>query len=152
ELQVAGLRLQADTLFAEPLAFDDVRLRGTASGGGDQPWSLRLEQAAVNNADFELALAGSWRDKPGTEAGVIDLKGRFQRAELAALVRYLPLTVNVDARDWMRAGLLKGRLLDAPVAVSGDLTAFPYGERPEAGDFLVHGRIADAVIDYVPAQ
>src|SRR5690606_17087300 len=95
ELQIAGLKLRADALFAEPLSFDDVRLRGSASGGGDQPWALRLEQAAVNNADFELAVAGSWRDTPGTKAGLIDLKGRFQRMELAAIVRYLPLTVNV---------------------------------------------------------
>src|SRR5690606_16915800 len=74
-----------------------------------------------------------------------------ERAELSAIVRYLPAIVDEDAKQWMRHGLLAGRLLEAPVRLQGDLVQFPFGDQPESGDFFVGGKVQDVVIDYAPA-
>src|SRR5690606_1952474 len=70
----------------------------------------------------------------------------------AAIVKYLPNFVDADARAWMHRGLLAGRLSNAPVRVQGDLDYFPFGERPDKGDFELGGAVAGVVIDYAPAS
>lgn len=151
-VRIGGLTLNITDQFETPLQFDEIAV--SADVGSEALSGLRLEfdQAQLRNADMDLALQGSWSQYGAGSAGLVDVQGRFHRAELAAIVRYLPRIVNNDARDWLRYGLLEGRLLDAPVRVQGDLARFPFGDNPAQGDFSVGGRVQDAVIDYAPAS
>lgn len=114
-----------------------------------QDWTLTVEEAALQNADAHITLRGNWRSGSG-EAGMAALQGRILRASMPAIHRYLPLTVNADARLWLRQGLLQGEIREADFDVSGDLAYFPFQERADAGDFNLKGQFQDAVIDYMP--
>lgn len=142
-----GLVVKVPEAFDSPLAWDDIALSLGAQRTPSAGVKLALDRAQFRNADMDLDLQGSWQQLGG-EAGVADIQGRFHRAELAAIARYLPRLVDEDAREWMRHGVLAGRLLDAPLRLKGDLMHFPFGEQPASGDFEVAGAVHGAVIDY----
>src|SRR5690606_28131243 len=81
-----------------------------------------------------------------------DISGRFLRAELSAIARYLPHIVDGNAKAWLRQGLLAGRLIHAPLLLKGDLVHFPFGENPDRGEFFLGGPVRGAIIDYAPAD
>lgn len=149
-VQMKGLQVEAGEVFESPLLFDEVAVLSGVQRDAATGLRLEFDHAQVRNADMDLVVQGNWQEKGG-DAGLIDLQGRFERAELAAIVRYLPAVVNDDARIWLRHGLLAGRLLEAPVRLQGDMAYFPFGEQPDSGDFILGGAVKGAVIDYAPA-
>lgn len=150
-VRMSGLKLEIPVEFQQVLVFDEIAASAALSLDAQGGLLLALEQAQLRNADMDLELQGSWSRHGAGSAGLVDMQGRFHRAELAGIVRYLPSSVNDDARSWLGYGLLAGRILDAPLRVQGDLARFPFGDDPEQGDFLVSGKVQGAVIDYAPA-
>ncbi|MER1966449.1 YhdP family protein [Castellaniella sp. GW247-6E4] len=147
-IQTRGLVLSNPEWFQHPIALGwldaEARLRL-----GDSP-SVDLDQLRWRNPDIDVSASGTWR--ANDRAGLINVQGVIARAQLAAIHRYLPLEVDADARDWLAHGLKAGILTDARLRLSGELAEFPFGDHPEAGDFLVAGPYRSAVIDYVPAE
>ena len=148
--QVRGLSVTSE-VFEHALNFDELSLN--AAVGRDARTGLRalVDRAHIRNRDMDLIVEGEWQELGGGVAGLADLSGRFNRAELSAIVRYLPTIVHGEARKWMEHGLLAGRLSDAPVVFRGDLAHFPFGDHPERGDFKLGGKVQGVVIDYAPA-
>lgn len=149
-MRLNGLVVEAPEVLTTPLHFDAIAVSGSLAR--DELFGLTVEadRLQVRNADMDLDVNGRWQELGAGTAGHIDMNGRFERAELAAIVRYLPVVVDEDARAWMRNGLLAGRLTEAPVRLQGDLAHFPFGEQQDKGDFAVGGPVQDVVIDYAP--
>lgn len=101
QLQMAGVRLTAQDLFAQPLQFDKVRFSGWTDAADGGHARLGVDEASFLNADMDLTLNGTWQARPDAEAGFADLTGRFRTLRAPAIVTYLPLLVDADARDWM---------------------------------------------------
>ena len=150
-MKVDGLHVEADDVLDTALAFGSIAMQGEADWASDTGLKVAADQLQLRNADMDVELSGSWQELGGEKAGIIDVEGRFNRAELPAIVRYLPALVDEDAKEWMRHGLLAGTLREAPLHLQGDLLHFPFGERPDAGDFRLAGRVDGAIIDYAPA-
>lgn len=151
-LRLHDLSVSVPAEFEAPLQFQDIALSGGIAGDSAQGLQLHVDRAQVRNADMDLELQGGWRQHGGGKAGLIDAHGIFTRAELAAIVRYLPSAVGDEARDWLHHGLLAGRLTNAQVFLKGDLIHFPFGDLPGSGDFYVGGDVHGAIIDYAPAS
>lgn len=149
-MRSSDLSLRGSALFAEPIELGRLDVAGRFTPG-EQP-IFDIESLAWHNRDVDLLAHGRWQAGGTSAAGVIDLQGRIQRARLDAIHRYLPNEVDEDARAWLSTGLAAGELVDGTLRLQGDLAQFPFGEQPEAGDFLVQGAYRDAVIDYAPAQ
>uniref|UniRef100_UPI00333ECE8C YhdP family protein n=1 Tax=Castellaniella defragrans TaxID=75697 RepID=UPI00333ECE8C len=147
-VQTQGLDLRDPEWFQHPIALG--RLDAEAQVRVGEPLSVTFDQLHWRNPDIDVSAAGSWR--AGEGAGEIDLEGTIARARLDAIHRYLPLVVNADARDWLAHGLRAGTLTDARLSLRGDPARFPFGDHPEAGDFLVAGAYHGAVIDYAQAE
>lgn len=154
-LELRGLKLDLPEVFEHSLEVDELTLRGSLKREAHSGMALQLRQARVVNGDMDASLAGEWRrGAPGT-AGWVDLHGRFERASMAAIQRYLPLTVEADARDWMRTGLLAGQVRQADFLMRGVVDDFPFGDErsPDvAGAWRLDGRYENAIIDYVPPE
>ena len=56
------------------------------------------------------------------------------RGAMPAIHRYLPLTVNPDAREWLATGLPAGEMRSAAITLKGDLDDFPYGAPGAQGE------------------
>lgn len=133
-------------VFAQPLSLGFLeargRLRHTAT------WDLTLDDLDWRNPDIALRGAGTWQS--GGPAGRADFQGTIARARLDAIHRYLPLEVNPDAREWLAGGLRAGEITEARWRLQGDLAEFPFGARPQAGDFRLQGNFRGARIEFVP--
>ena len=110
-------------------------------------WSLSLA-----NADLQGQWQGQWRPAPdGRSPGMLTLQGRIERAQAAAVHRYLPLNLPPEVRHYLRDALVQGRYEDVKVQIQGDLDKLPFA-RPEDGTFLFAGELKDAEFDMVPAS
>lgn len=151
-LAMTGFGLRVPDLFAQYLAVDQLNAQGTVHRDEQARLSVSKMNLALRNPDLDAQLTGSWREDAKFEAGVADWQGQFKHLNLAALVNYLPLTVNPLAREWMQAGLVQGAVRDGTIRLQGGLDTFPYGLSPEDGSFEVAGRLDDGIVDYQPAR
>lgn len=151
-LSMNGFGLRVPDLFAHYLALDQLNAQGMVHRDEQARLSLSDMNLALRNPDLDAQLTGSWREDAKFEAGVADWQGQFTHLNLAALVNYLPLTVNPLAREWMQAGLVQGAVRDGTIRLQGGLDTFPYGLSPADGSFEVVGILGQGIVDYQPAQ
>ena len=127
--------------------------------GADARWTLeRVEDALVvavdvkelrfASADAAGIVSGTYRTQ-GRGPGVVDLKGRMERAEASRVARYLPLQLPATIRDWARTAILAGRSEDASFRLRGDLWDFPF-RNPASGDFSITADVRDGTLRYAP--
>ena len=82
--------------------------------------------------------------------GVLDLQGSLSRADVAALARYMPLTLADATREYLQQALLAGSASNVRFKVRGDLAKFPFTDARQ-GDFRVTADIQNASFAYAPA-
>lgn len=135
-----------------PAVFPESRLAFSmlhAEGGWVRDGG-RLE-IGLDNASFEnpdAAGSASGRYWPAAQgAGEIDLSARLTRADTEAVWRYLPRVVNDQTRDWLRRGIVGGRVPDARLRLKGPLDQFPFRDG-KSGQFLVTTKVFGARLDY----
>jgi uncharacterized protein (TIGR02099 family) len=107
---------------------------------------FQLARAEFHNADARGDAVGSYRHT-GRGPGEIDLTARLTQAAGNAVWRYMPLVVNKDTRDWLRAGIVGGRSENATLRLKGPLDKFPFRDG-KGGIFQVKGRILGATLDF----
>ncbi|TSE33102.1 hypothetical protein Tchar_01849 [Tepidimonas charontis] len=143
-------------VFEDPrLAFDelDAELRWRLDGDAVDVDVPRLRFA---NADAAGSGRARWRtaDPASSRArdrfpGVLDLDVQLSRANAAQVARYLPLTVDADARHYVRTAVRAGQASEVRFRVSGDLWDFPFASAAD-GRFDVRARLRDVTLDYAP--
>lgn len=130
------------------LRFDTLNIRGgwkKAASDADGQFTINIAEAALTNADLKATLYGDYRVQPG--GGYADLDGRVERATGSRIERYLPMTVNQDVHEWLRAAILKGELSQGTFKLKGDLAHFPFRSAKE-GVFQVRGRVGKAQLKF----
>lgn len=138
--------LELPTVFADPrLEFEQLsaKLNWTMAEGRVD---LQLQNLAFDNKDAAGTASGRYRsslDGPGE----IDLTALLGRADGSAVWRYMPLAVNRDVRDWLRASITGGRADDARLRLKGDLKDFPFADGKQ-GIFQVSAKFAGADLRY----
>ena len=108
-------------------------------GPDARDWFVDIAELRVRNEDLDARLQGQWRAEGKTAAGSADLRGVMIRGAMPAIHRYLPLTVNPDAREWLATGLPAGEMRSAAITLKGDRT-ISYGA-PGAGRIRHRGRV-----------
>lgn len=143
------VRIDLPRVFPEPT----LTLAGMQAEIG---WRLRgddieflLSRLAFHNDDARGEATGSYRinRNDGAGPGEIDLSAKLTQAAGNAVWRYMPLAVNVDARDWLRTSIIGGRSETASLRLKGPLAEFPF-RGGKGGIFQVKGTIQGATLDY----
>ncbi|HJV28522.1 MAG TPA: YhdP family protein [Aromatoleum sp.] len=146
--RLAGNRatLELPTVFPEPrLGFSMLRADGGWSRAGER---LQIGIDSLNFENPDAAGSASGHYWPAAEGpGEIDLTARLTRADTQAVWRYLPRVVNDDTRNWLRHGIVGGRVPDARLRLKGKLADFPFRDG-KSGQFLVTTRVFGARLDY----
>ena len=147
-LDSRDLRVELPAVFPEPvLAFAQFEAdAGWKAGAGGI--DLRLARAVFRNEDAQGEASGTYR-YTGQGPGEIDLSAKLTNAAGNAVWRYMPLVVNQDARDWLRAGIVGGISDSATLRLKGPLAQFPFRDG-RGGIFQVRGTIRGATLDYAP--
>ena len=154
-LAMANASLDLAGWFAEPV-LPLAQLSADVQWKKDGP---RLD-AAVSNLRFANADAQGevqllkWANHEASGAllagpGLLDLQASLSRAELARVHRYLPLSMDAEARNYLRDAVRGGTAGGAKFVLKGDLRQFPFAQ-PKQGEFRVSANLANANYAYVP--
>lgn len=162
-VRAAGATLGFPGIFAEPaIPLGSVIARASWTVGAADareamdaadtpalpPIAVEVEELRFQNTDAAGQVSGRWRSG-GKGAGIVDLVGRLERARADRAVRYLPLQIPADVRDWVGAAISGGRSDDVRFRLRGDLEDFPF-ERPADGEFSVDARLLGTTLRYAP--
>jgi len=147
-LESRAAALELPTVFADPLLeFEQLNAKASWTMS-DGRVDVQLQNLAFEGRDAAGTASGRYRsslDGPGE----IDMSARLSRADGAAVWRYMPLVVNRDVRDWLRAAITGGRADEARLRLKGDLKDFPFADGRN-GLFQVTAKIAGATLRYAP--
>ncbi|HSO05876.1 MAG TPA: YhdP family protein [Pelomicrobium sp.] len=141
----AASELAMPKIFAAPIRFDSLSIRGAWSKVGDTT-EVTLRKVAFANGDIAGSVTGTYQTSPAGP-GAANLSGSLTRADARAIYRYLPLEVSAQAREWLRTSLLGGRAVDTRFTLKGDLDRFPFTDDQE-GLFEVTTRAVGVELSY----
>jgi uncharacterized protein (TIGR02099 family) len=114
----------------------------------DDHVEVKFSNVNLANADGAGSLSGTYstRSRYPDSPGVIDLTGRFARADAKAVYRYIP-HLPKSVQDYLKDAIVSGQASDARLHLKGDLHEFPYRDG-KSGTFQVSARVANAVFRY----
>jgi len=144
-------------VFAEP-ALHFNHLRGEIRWTRDNDnLEVRLPALEFDNDDTSGSANVLWRTGPKSGAdprgaGWIELDGKFGRADVRRIPRYLPLTVGPQLRNWLAAALVSGSAPETSVRLAGDLERFPFTGLPALAGKGTLGKLLDRAKRTSPAN
>ncbi|MDE2598346.1 MAG: TIGR02099 family protein [Rhodocyclaceae bacterium] len=141
----AGLSLPS--VFPEPnIPLHKLEAKLNWKRNGDK-YDVNIDALRFANADAEGAAQGHYHGEVG-KAGDIDLTAQLTRADGTAVWRYLPASVNIDARNWVRQGVTSGHSNDVRLTLKGPLEKFPFADN--SGTFKVLVKAQNATVHPAP--
>lgn len=118
----------------------------------------QLDNVRLSNADAEGTAQVRWQTSEvptGSAAsrfpGVLDLTATLTRADATRVHRYLPLTVNADARHYVREAVRGGSSNRVEFRVQGLVDHVPFEKPGERGEFRISAPLRNVDFDYIPA-
>jgi uncharacterized protein (TIGR02099 family) len=149
-LTVANGQLRLPSTGIEPIEADQITAQVAISRVGAQGVDVRVQDLALASPDGLITARGSWRldETSAQKAGVLDIEGTLARFHLPRLHRFMPDTVDADARRWLARALGSGLVPRASFQIKGAVDDFPYGGADEPGTFRVNGQVQDVSIDF----
>ncbi|MCM8599774.1 MAG: TIGR02099 family protein [Candidatus Accumulibacter sp.] len=146
QLNSRKVAIELPDVFPESaIALDTLQAQARWKISG-QALDLHLSRLEFAGPDASGSAQGSYH-KVGDGPGSIDLTGALSRADARAVWRYLPATVNVGARHWLRDAIKTGTASETRLILKGDLAKFPFVDHRD-GQFLVTVKAHAVTLDY----
>lgn len=147
KLNLNSVQAQLDLkgILRQPIPAD--KLSGLAT------WKKRDGQLEVKLTNFAIAsphISGNFSasyQHAGKGRGIIDLTGKFGRADSRYAPFYYPLVLSQSTLHWLDTSILGGRGENVNVIVKGDLDDFPW-DKSSKGLFQISADISDGTLDY----
>ena len=131
--------------------FDVTKLTGAVHVKMSDPMELTFTDVVLLNDDGLARAAGSWRGTGGP--GEIDLSGTIERADGAAVHKYLPLVVGAPALDYVESAVVAGHGSNGVFVVRGPLASYPWdGPNRGKGEFRIEADVEAGSMDFMPSH
>lgn len=118
--------------------------------------SVQLPNMKFSNPDAQGEAQIKWQTSDAGQAqgrsgfpGVLDMHGSLSRAEGNRIHRYLPMSMDLPLREYLRDAIQGGKAAGVKFRVKGDLDDMPFAD-PKQGDFRISASVRDATYAYVP--
>jgi uncharacterized protein (TIGR02099 family) len=132
----------------------------------DASWRLQgdrieaqLDNLKMANADAEGTVQVKWHTSdPATSGsksrfpGVLDLSAQLTRADGTRVHRYLPLTVNAEARRYVREAVRAGSAGPVDFRIQGELDSLPFRNAAAPSEFRISAQLSGVDFDYLPGS
>ena len=155
----------ADGSVELPDIFEEARI-ALQSLEADASWRVQgdrieaqLDNLKMANADTEGTGQVKWHTSdPATHPsksrfpGVLDLTATLTRGEGTRLYRYLPLTVNAEARRYVREAVRAGSASQVVFRIAGDLDSMPFKNAAAPSEFRIVAQLSGVDFDYLPTS
>ena len=145
KLASRAMLVELPHVFAERIAVDTLQGHIGWERKGEEI-AVALDGLAFANAQVSGTAGGTYRIAP-QGPGTIDLDVRIARADVRDVYRYVPVTVPVPVREWLRRGLVGGMASDARLRLSGNLADFPFADGRK-GQFLATFKARGVTLNY----
>ncbi|MCS3902319.1 uncharacterized protein (TIGR02099 family) [Methylohalomonas lacus] len=135
------------TLFAAPI--NDIGVTGTVDWfrhAGDS-WLLRSDGLHIDTRPQRLSLRGKLQ-LDGADGTHVDLAATLSGGDIEPLKRFIPQPAKDKLKNWLRDGLVSGRLARADLVLRGDLDEFPF--KDGQGQFKLESQFNDVNMVYHP--
>ncbi len=157
QLSVVQGALELPDVFEDPrIPLDSLQAEAVWRVQGEHI-ELQVDKLRLSNADAEGTGQLTWHTgeaTPGSGAsrfpGVLDLNATLTRADATRVHRYLPLTVNADARTYVREAVRGGRSNKVVFRVAGLVDHVPFDKPGERGEFRITAPLQNVDFDYLP--
>ncbi|CAG0958435.1 hypothetical protein MTYP_00589 [Methylophilaceae bacterium] len=107
---------------------------------------VRVTNLAVNSPHISGLINASYLHSNG-KPGVLDLTGRFDRANAKYALFYYPKILGEHTLHWLDTSIHAGDVSDVSLIVKGRMDQFPYTD-PKQGLFKVTAKLKDGILDY----
>ena len=155
----------ADGSLELPDVFEEPRIE-LQSLEADATWRVQgerieaqLDKLKMANADAEGTGQVKWHTSdPATSAsksrfpGVLDLTANLTRAEGTRVHRYLPLTIDAEARRYVREAVRAGRASQVAFRMQGDMDSMPFKNAAAPSEFRITADLSAVDFDYLPTS
>jgi len=141
------LSIEMPDIFAEPRLDIESLEASTKWRAVEGRIVVDVTKAEFKNRDATGRFGGTYRTATDGGPGDIDIEGSLAQASGDAVWRYMPLVVNKEARDWLRAAIVVGVASEATLKLKGDLRQFPFRDG-KGGLFQVKGRFGGATLKF----
>ena len=133
------------------LSFDAVQGQGGWRNvfSADGPTEFSIEKLAVQNADLQAEVAGTYEFRQD-EADFVDMKGSLVRANVATVSAYLPRLIGANARSWLASNLKAGQARNGEFELTGRLSDFPFDKPESKGVFRIEVPFENGELTYAP--
>ena len=148
KLDSRDLKLDAPSLFSEPLAF--ATTDGSVTWGKrDGMWRVALDEMRFASAPFTGVANGAWIAKEHGP-GSLEMSAMLNSANVEDVTRYMPVVLDAGLREWLKASLKQGTASDVRINVAGDLAEFPFADNRN-GKFLIAFKVRNTTLRFQPA-
>jgi uncharacterized protein (TIGR02099 family) len=120
---------------------------------------VQVDNLRLSNADAEGTAQVRWHTSEVAAGssdsrfpGELDLTATLTRADATRVHRYLPLTVNADARHYVREAVRGGSSNRVGFRVQGKVDHVPFDKPGETGVFQISAPLQNVDFDYLPAH
>jgi uncharacterized protein (TIGR02099 family) len=119
---------------------------------GDE-MAVQFTQGRVVNDDVAGEFNGHWKTGAANARlpGVLDLNATLSRVQVAQVHRYLPNTLPVGVRAYVRDSVQAGEASHVTLRLRGNLRDMPF-DNPKLGEFRIAAQVAQGQYAYVPPQ
>ena len=156
-LTVADGSVELPDVFEEPrIALQSLEADASWRVQGDRI-EAQLDNLKIANADAEGTAQVKWHTSdPATSPsksrfpGVLDLTANLTRAEGTRVYRYLPLTIDPEARRYVREAVRAGRAGQVAFRMQGDMDGMPFRNAGAPSEFRISADVSDVDFDYLP--
>ena len=131
----ATWRLQGDRIEAQ---LDNLKMANAdAEGTGQVKWHTSDPATSLSKSRFP---------------GVVDLSAQLTRADGTRVHRYLPLTVDAEARRYVREAVRAGSASTVDFRIQGDLDSMPFRSAAVPSEFRITAQLSGVDFDYLPGS
>ncbi len=107
---------------------------------------IKVTNLSISSAHLSGLINASYKHSAG-KPGVLDLTGRFDRANAKYALFYYPTMLGKDTLHWLDTSILSGDVSDVSLIVKGRVDEFPFRDAKH-GLFKVTGKVRNALLEY----
>lgn len=128
-----------------PIPMDKLSGRANWTRKNDK-LDVKVSNLAVSSPHLSGTIEADYQ-YTGKGSGVMDLKGKFNRADGRFAQFYYPMMLSPDTLSWLDTSILGGRGENVNVTVKGNLDEFPWDDNKK-GLFEISADISDGLLHY----
>jgi uncharacterized protein (TIGR02099 family) len=140
--------LDLNTLFSDPLFFDQINGDLTIQHDETGSWAFKAKNIEIHNAD--LSIKGNINlDLLQNASPMIDLLLNFSMPNTTPINKYIPVKIlDPQLAHWLQNTFYGGQIINGKAIIKGNLKDFPFDNNN--GQFNVSADIKDLDFEYAP--